>query len=506
VNSSIIRTLLVYGIVLPLAVMVGWMLSSPLEMKSAAVVGGVMFVLLLPLVLAHHYALLLFSWNVLIVAFFVPGQPMFWTVMVAVNLAMAVAYRILQRRPTFISAPSLTLTLLAFTAVVLFTAKVNGGLGARMLGSGTYGAKGYFYLLASLAGYFAIASQPIPYERINRYLGYFTLSATLSVVSNLLFFFPALWFLYTIFPSSLAMSQAQVQFSGGLFTRLSGFSIAAVAVVQFLLIRYGVSGLIRDWRKIALFGALVFVSMWGGFRSSLLLIFALVAVLYLLEGLFWTRWTVLAVVLAGCGFTGLFVGAKKLPLNIQRAVSILPVEVNPAAVADARASSEWRVRMWRSVLPDLPKYFWVGKGFAMNPTEMALTQESVRRGLAPDYQNSLVAGDYHNGPLSLYIPFGVPGVVTFVAFLIAALRALWRNYKYGDPRLLTINRFLLAAFVVRLIMFLVVFGSMRSDVATFTGLVGLSVALNRGICPATARVKGTRSVASGAVGLRPGMA
>ncbi len=487
-NSSIIRTLLVYGIVLPLAVMVGWMLSSPTESQSMTVVGVVLFVLMLPLILTHHFPLLIFSWNASLVAFFLPGRPLFWTVMVAANLGMALAYRILQRRPMFIPVPSVSITLLAFAAVVLVTAQFRGGFGLRLMGSESYGSKAYFYVMMGIAGYFAITSQAIPADRIRRYVGYFMLSGATGVVSNLLFYVKPLWFLYLIFPSGIALAQAQNEFTGGVMSRLGGFSVAGMAITQYLLARFGMRGLLGDWRKLAFFGGVVAMSLLGGYRSALVSILCLAAVLFLVEGLFWSRWTFLLLLVGGLGFAVLIPTVTRLPLNVQRTLSMLPLKVDPVAAADARGSQEWRYRIWMAVVPDLPKYLWMGKGYSMNPTEMALTEYSVRRGLAPDYESSLVVGDFHSGPLSLYVPFGLPGVVTFVAFLIAALRGLHKNYKYGPEELRTINGFLLAAMITRIFMFVFIFGSIRSDVYYFTSLIGLSVALNRGICsrPVTA--------------------
>ena len=89
-----------------------------------------------------------------------------------------------------------------------------------------------------------------------------------------------------------------------------------------------------------------------------------------------------------------------------------------------------------------------------------------------------MVGNYHNGPLSILIPFGIYGAIAFVWFLIAGLRVLHRNWKFGSPALRNVNGLLLAAFAARALFFLCVFGSLHSDMAVFVGLLGLSVALN----------------------------
>jgi hypothetical protein len=172
---------------------------------------------------------------------------------------------------------------------------------------------------------------------------------------------------------------------------------------------------------------------------------------------------------------------ERLPLAIQRSLTIFPVNVDPIAARDAKATLEWRVEMWKLAVQDIPKYFWVGKGYAINPTDLYLAGESVRRGQTQDFIQALVAGDYHNGPLSVQLPFGVFGSALILWFFGAGIWALRRNATYGDPAIQKINNFLLACFVARAVYFLVFFGAIFIDLMVFTGILGLSASLNRGV-------------------------
>jgi choline-glycine betaine transporter len=96
----------------------------------------------------------------------------------------------------------------------------------------------------------------------------------------------------------------------------------------------------------------------------------------------------------------------------------------------------------------------------------------------------ILSGDYHNGPLSVLIPFGIWGVLAFLAFVIAALRLLYLNFRYGEDALRRINTFLLSFFITKIFMFMTVFGAIHLDIAVFAGIVGLSVSLNGGMCQA----------------------
>jgi hypothetical protein len=138
--------------------------------------------------------------------------------------------------------------------------------------------------------------------------------------------------------------------------------------------------------------------------------------------------------------------------------------------------------MWRVVAPEIPRYFLLGKGYAINPADIYLAQESARRGLAKGgSEGAIVTGDYHSGPLSVIIQFGIFGVIVVVWFWIVSVRVLHLNFRYGEPRFRNINTFFLAYFIARILQFLFVFGGIASDLPTFVGILGLSISINGGV-------------------------
>jgi hypothetical protein len=183
----------------------------------------------------------------------------------------------------------------------------------------------------------------------------------------------------------------------------------------------------------------------------------------------------------------------QLTRSVQRSLSFLPIKINPAVKADAEGSVEWRLYMWRALIPQLPNYFWLGKGYAINPTDMYLANQAALRGRADSRESVMLTGDYHSGPLSVYIPFGFFGSLAFLFFLAVSTRALYLNSKYGVAELRNINRFLFAFFLGKAICFFLVFGAIATDLYQFTGVVGLGVALNRGMAKAPA-LSATRPV------------
>jgi hypothetical protein len=491
VNSALLRTLVIYAIILPLAVMLGWMAVDLADWNrtSFTVFAVIGFVLLLPLLLKWYYPAMVVSWNTAITLFFLPGKPALWMLMAAVTFSMAIFHRIIQKRPVFISAPSITIPLLAIAVVTLMTATLRDGFGLNIFGASTVGGKGYYFIIFGILGYFAFASQFIPREQAIRYVGLFFLASAFTAVGSTLIYMagPAFYFLFLIFPVGYAAVQAATDQPGAI-VRVAGLGIAANAAGFYLLMRHGFRGVIQKWWRVLLILGLLAAGALSGYRSHLVLFGAVVIVLFAVEGLF--RSPVFPALLLGgtlCLFL-LMPFSTQLPLSIQRTFSFLPIEVDSRVRVDAQSSLDWRWQMWRAVLPDLPKYIWLGKGYAQNPTEVYLAQQAALRGRAATYQGYILSGDFHSGPLSLYVPFGSFGVLAFLSFVIASIRALYLNFRHGDEDLRVINRFLFAYFVGHVLFFIFAFGVFSYQLCTFTGVVGLSVALNGGICrkPVTA--------------------
>jgi O-antigen ligase len=270
---------------------------------------------------------------------------------------------------------------------------------------------------------------------------------------------------------------------GGRLGRLGGFAYGGIGFFVFLLLRYGVRGMLdirKPWRMGA--AALIFVAgLYGGYRSVLVLYVMLVGLQFWIEGLWRTRLFGVVALVGVLSVLLLIPFGRHLPLSVQRTLSVLPIEIDPVARADAEASTQWRLKMWQVLRLDIPKYFWLGKGYTASATDYYLAAESTRRGLADDIETSMLAGDYHSGPLSLILPFGIWGVLGFSAFLIAGLRVLYNNYRYGLPELRMINSVLLSYFIARIFFFFFVFATIDSDMAVFCGLAALSVSLNGGM-------------------------
>ncbi len=484
-NTFALGRLIVFAVLIPLAVVLGYLLASPESFMTVAVVGLVLSVLCLPVVLRWHHALLIVSWNAFINVFFLPGQPQLWLLLAAISLGVSILKRTLIPNFRFMSVRPVTLSLLFLALVVIVTAYARGGIGVRALGGGSHGGKGYFYILGAIAGYFALTAHRVPKEKAYLFGFLYFLGSITAAISNLAYYAgPAFYFLFLLFPADLAIAQAAADYTPNSMIRVSGLAPAAIAGCCFLLLRYGIKGMIdfRHWWRPVLFVATLGIGFFSGFRSATVIVGLLAVILFFLEGLHRTRALALVIALSAMFAVVMIPLANKLPLTVQRSLSFLPLPFDQAATSDAAESNQWRIQMWNAVIPQIPEYFWLGKGYALDPVALFMTQEAQRRGLAEGYESSLMAGDYHNGPLSLIIPFGIFGVVGFVWFIGAAGRVLFKNYRYGDPSFARLNTFLFAYFLMRVVFFTLVYGGFHAELFVFTGIVGLSVAINGGVC------------------------
>ncbi|MBX3745272.1 MAG: O-antigen ligase family protein [Verrucomicrobiae bacterium] len=474
----------IYLVAIPLAVIVGVSVADPSSPKSLLTLAMLLGVGLLPLMLRYYHESLIICWNSALVVFFLPGRPTLAMIMVALTLGMAVLHRVMQRRPLTLPAGPTIAPLVIIGIVVLATALATGGIGGRAFGEEMWGARRYFGVFFGILGYLALISSPIPPERAHLLAGLFILSGVTAAVSDLAYAFD-LTFLFLLFSTELAFLQAVGDQMIGGFTRLTGVCWAAWAVFNYLLLRYGIRGLLdvtRPWRMglavLALFGTLM-----GGYRSYIILTILIIGFLFFLEGLHRTKVLFFTLLTALLTTLAVLPNARALPLAVQRSLSVIPfVNVDPVALRDAQGTLDWRLEMWKTVLPEVPRYLLVGKGFAYSGTDYYLTEQAFIRGLVQkSYEGALISGNYHNGFLTVIIPFGIWGLIAFTWFISVAFWALVRNHRYGDPRLAGINRFFLASFLTKLVFYLTIYGQFDLDLQGFTGLLGMSLAINRGI-------------------------
>src|ERR1051326_2746618 len=244
-SFSLPRRFVILAVVLPMAAVIGYLLATPQDISSVALVGLVFSILLIPFLMRWHHPLLIVSWNASIILFFLPGRPSVWMGLAIVSLGFSLLDRLLTKRETFVYVPSIVWPLIILAIVLLVTSQLTGGFGFRVLGGGSFGGKRYFYVLAAILGFFALASQQLPRSKARIYAGLFFLSGLTAIISNLIYLAPDLYFLYYLFPPEYAYGQAFTDFSvQSTVLRLTGIAVAGPACYYCLLSQYGIRGLL----------------------------------------------------------------------------------------------------------------------------------------------------------------------------------------------------------------------------------------------------------------------
>src|ERR1700722_4680641 len=130
---AVSRSHLVYGVCLPLAVLIGYLLAAPQDSGSMAIVTLVICILCVPLVMRWHHLLLVFSCNAWVSLFFLPGHPPLWILLALAGLCLSLLSPSLGPHWHGFQARSVSYSLLFLGFVAFATAYITGGVGFHFL-------------------------------------------------------------------------------------------------------------------------------------------------------------------------------------------------------------------------------------------------------------------------------------------------------------------------------------------------------------------------------------
>lgn len=468
----------VYAASLLLAAFLGYTLAQAQGAQSALVIGAAFGLVLAPLLVRGHQAVLLFAWNSTLSLHLLPGSAPAWLMLGGVTLAILFFQRALVRGGEFNLVRAMTLPLIIFSLVVIVTMLARGGLGVQWLGSGALaGGRKYIYILGAIIGYFAISLQKVPLDRVSLYVSLFYLGGLTGFLGPLGAYLGGPFsYLMMFFNPIEGVAAAQDAF------RVKGFSYVGNAIFGFMLARYGFGGVFHThhvWRPVVLVLGMV-IGMLSGYRTLLVLYAGTLGLMFLLEGWHRTKWTFVWLVTGSLFMATLYQATPHLPTPVQRSLAMLPLPVEPAVRMEATGTIEWRQGLWDNLKHDLPTYFWVGKGVAISRVEMEWAETLSRFGGKPwDY--AYITGEHHNGFLSVTIAFGVWGLLALLWVFGAGGWLLWRNWRHGRPELAKVNALLLSSYLCWLVLFFTYWGTLYWSLRDFTGILGLSVAINHGL-------------------------
>lgn len=481
--ANAMRMLITYAITIPLAILVGYLLTDPLDYGTLGFFGLVVLLILSPIFIKWHYPILVFGLGCPMVCFFLVGRPPLWQVVTLLSLGIAVVERTISNR-RFISMPVATWPFLYIAAMTYLTAKLTGGIGLHQLGGEGGGGKKYLQIFIGIGSYFALTSRYIPKERRVLYIGLYFLSGISGSIGDLAAVLGGPFHAFNLlFPSAIgygdvSVGKTRLSTLAGLFGGLSGY----------MVIRYGLRGVFLSkhlWRAPTFLLLFPFI-MLGGFRNALLGALFVYTIMFFLEGLHRTK-LLPVLLLVGCLFApvlGFF--SDHLPYTFQRSMSFLPLKWDEDVLMDANGSTEWRKTLWASLYPQVPQYLLLGKGYNMSAEDFQNIGTGAFANLGnqidPAQQALALSGDYHSGPLSTLIPFGIWGAIGILWLMGAALFVAYRNFRYGDQDLKVFNAYLLANILWAIVCYFLIFGAFSGNVSDFAKTIGFSIALNWGVC------------------------
>lgn len=483
-----IRLLVTYAVCIPLAIFMGYVMTevgnNP-DYSNLFIVAIVIAVLASPIFIKWHYPIMVFGLGCPMTCFFLKGSPPLWQVVVIISLGISIIERAVNSDRRFIKTPLMTWALLYTFAMAYFTAEMTGGIGLKALGGDVAGGKKYLALFLGIAMYFALISRPIPKEKRGLYIALFWLSGLPAFISDLFPYLPSpLNYINLLFPPTQNVAGGDVEVG---VTRLISFAVTAGVVANYMLAKYGLRGIFSGLHpgRALLFCFMLVLTMLGGFRLTLVSYMEMIFLLFFLEGLYRTRMLLVFLLAGVMALTLLVPFASKLPFTFQRALTVIPfLHLDPAARLDADGSREWRETMWAGLWPKVPQYLLLGKGYSISADDFATLGTSLADAggrFDASQQGLAISMDYHSGPLSTLMPFGIWGAVSYFWVNLAGLLIFYRNYKYSDPEIKPVNAYLLAVCFERLFGFFFLFGAYSDDIGGTAKYVGFSIALNWGI-------------------------
>jgi hypothetical protein len=140
------RSQLIYGLCLPLAVILGYVLARPMDSPSKGVLVMVISVLGIPLYMRWYHPVTVFAWNSIFFLGFLPGHMPLWAACAGSAFILVLLNRCVDPFRRLMLEPNVAWSLVGLAVVFGLTAYFTGGIGMRALGSESYGGKKYLLL------------------------------------------------------------------------------------------------------------------------------------------------------------------------------------------------------------------------------------------------------------------------------------------------------------------------------------------------------------------------
>jgi len=195
-------------------------------------------------------------------------------------------------------------------------------------------------------------------------------------------------------------------------------------------------------KRVLLLAVAIFAVLTSGFRSTLAGVLLVIIVWAVIK----SKNKIATVAVLGSVMLFLwglaFLSMDYLPENMQRTVSMLPgLKFYGDAAERAQDSIDWRLDVWALSTKHIPDYLLIGRGLVSDVSSAAWMQGSYY--FSPEF--AYMMGNYHSGPLSILLTFGLPGFITFlglpVAGILRGIATLRRFRSHRDTYSYTLLQF-----------------------------------------------------------------
>jgi hypothetical protein len=370
-------------------------------------------------------------------------------------------------------------TLLILFIVLLWFIAFYRGVGIQSLGGQGVGGARYFVITLWLG--FLIVCQKInmPYRMLRKTLILICMFAIVSLIIDTgtsLNIIPQGGFLDSII-KDLRPKEAYAKFSSLLSGRIFTFNQLALWVLVFGLLVTSKKRKIQDRVSYIILWFLFsnILAVFSGHRITIITNIVILIFYFGLDKVINRRMKISMFIIIITAIIILFVGAVTIadhfPVTVQRSLSWLPGIENESA----STTRSWRLEVWRlAFFNELPQYLWIGKGFTVGYFNFANI-------IAKDiYLGVIDSNNYHNGPLSLIIIFGIPGFLLIIAFFISTLVYHLKYYKHlnRQSEFISLYQIILCWFAAELLIYLLIYGDIAFSFIRIFFLISLLNIIN----------------------------
>ena len=311
---------------------------------------------------------------------------------------------------------SVFLFLYLATLVLIMTVR---GTGMRYLGSEEWGGGKYFLLFISAAFFWAAPFQRLTERQWKIAFVFLTIGYLLPFVAQWIISASGGQFDIDQYVKSAFSDTPTVQNEDLQTSLVRDYPLAALGTA------IGLSALVLlpvRFPYVLLSAALILVAVvfvgMAGYRSHFMILVGTIVMYSFVfrENRSWRRQLFILLLIGVTCWSFLFLITPYLPPIAQRSLSIVPgLGINEVVQESATGTVGWRIDLWQFSLQMSAPYRWLGRGFLFNPEELPVFD------YATGHLFMYLRHSYHNGPLSLLIDTGIPGLIFCSGFFIASI-------------------------------------------------------------------------------------